>query len=86
MTSVGLISCVISHPSVELGFVAAETSSGKILFQMPHFKRNKEEARQRRQAHNCVCGRPREGRRSIRRTSGALWELQGQRGRSLNSG
>lgn len=50
MTSVGLISCVISHPSVELGFVAAETSSGKILFQMPHFKRNQEEARQRRQA------------------------------------
>lgn len=45
MTAVGLISCVISLPSAELGFVTAETLPGEILFQMPHFERNKEQAR-----------------------------------------
>lgn len=73
MTSVGLISCVISLPSAELGFVTAETSPGEILFQMPHSERNKEQARQRRKACDVFVG-------SGGKAEGASGELLGSFG------
>lgn len=73
MTSVGLISCVISLPLAELGFVTAETSPGEILFQMPHSERNKEQARQRRKACDVFVG-------SSGKAEGASGELLGSFG------